>query len=396
MHTSQHELATQLWQTDQKLVACQGRLTSANLELNRRRAAAEQHTQELNYVRRQLEREQRERSVVDAELTAAKRAAGMAVGATAGGGERELVLRAQVEEAQERAKHFSSENERLQDEISRLTRAVEAKGDAGAAALEASRLREERQSLALELHNQKQVAAHARVEADEAKRAMAAIDGLRASLREGERALGAARSEVESLSAERAAMLQEHAALLSQAQVCARPSTRLPVCPFAGAGGARPTRAVAGGLPAPAALRAPPPPLPAISIRCHHPPSLVDSPFPRGLASVPRQSMASELEAVRLSHSQVSEQKLAVIERLNSTEHALSALRAELAKREEDFQVKCRDAPPPPFSRRGMAVARARPNVSPLTSTAPLLFWRDRPPSRGAALLMLRRDRRST
>ena len=38
-------------------------------------------------------------------------------------------------------------------------------------------------------------------------------------------------------------------------------------------------------------------------------------------------------------NGQVSEQKLALLERLNSTEHTLSALRGELQQREEDFQV---------------------------------------------------------
>ena len=51
------DLETRLWHAEQKNLDCQSKLTAANLELARHRAAAETHQQELNYTKRLLERE---------------------------------------------------------------------------------------------------------------------------------------------------------------------------------------------------------------------------------------------------------------------------------------------------------------------------------------------------
>ena len=77
---------------------------------------------------------------------------------------------------------------------------------------------EERHRLALGLHESKQAASAARAEAREAHAAMLSIDNLRDSLAESQAGMAAARNEVERLTAERAATLEEHGALLSQAK----------------------------------------------------------------------------------------------------------------------------------------------------------------------------------
>jgi chromosome segregation ATPase len=122
--------------------------------------------------------------------------------------------------------------------------------------------------LALELHEAKQQEGVAKAEAAEARLSLASVDGLRARLSESSTELSAARREVERLTAERAATLEEHGALLEQAR-----------------------------------------------------------------------SLATELEESRQAHSQLSEQKLALFERINATEHTLATLRSELGRREEDFEV---------------------------------------------------------
>ena len=57
----QHELETRVWQTDQKLIDAQSKLTAVHLELARAKSAAEDMGRELSYHQRLLEREQREK-----------------------------------------------------------------------------------------------------------------------------------------------------------------------------------------------------------------------------------------------------------------------------------------------------------------------------------------------
>ena len=45
------------------------------------------------------------------------------------------------------------------------------------------------------------------------------------------------------------------------------------------------------------------------------------------------------MDGVRSAHHQLAEQKLALVERLHAMEQTLGALRAELQRREDDFQV---------------------------------------------------------
>ena len=90
---------------DQKLVEAQCKLTTANLELQRLRASADQHTQEMSYVRRLLEREQRERSSLESEVHALRNS--LKSGSSArieppSDSERVLLLKAQLEDAQNR------------------------------------------------------------------------------------------------------------------------------------------------------------------------------------------------------------------------------------------------------------------------------------------------------
>ena len=63
-----HDAETRLWQAEHKLVDAQSKLTGANLEIQRLRSAAEQHDHDMLYVRRLLEREQREKNALEAEV----------------------------------------------------------------------------------------------------------------------------------------------------------------------------------------------------------------------------------------------------------------------------------------------------------------------------------------
>ena len=69
--------------------------------------------------------------------------------------------------------------------------------------------------------------------------------------------------------------------------------------------------------------------------------------------------MAAEIDNGRASHAQLSEQKLALAERLNATEHTLTALREEIRQREDDFQVGVGGPPP-----RACLLRRARPRTA--------------------------------
>ena len=275
------DLDKRLWQSDQKLIDTQGKLTSANLELQRLRSNAETHNHELSMVKRMLEREQREKAPLQAELTSLKeqlksmqsKSGGKAAspggdGSLTASGERVLLLKAQLEEAGERSKVFAKEAERLRDEVSKLKAALEQKGEAGVLLKELTAVKDERVRLALELHEAKATASRCKEEAAEARQQMAAVAQLREALDEAVTSRDAARAEVERLSSQGAASQEEHGALLKQAR-----------------------------------------------------------------------GMADELESLRSSNAQLAEQKLALIERLNATESTLSALRTELGKREDDFQV---------------------------------------------------------
>ena len=183
-----------MWQTDQKLIDAQCKLTAANLELQRLRTAGEQHAQEMSYVRRLLEREQRERASADAELHALRQASRKdgAIRADAGPSdavqsERVLLLKAQLDESQERSRTFASESDRLRDEVAQLRRALGERGESGELRSELSHLRDERVRLALELHDSKQVAANARAEAAHATEQVKVVDSLREAHRQARR-----------------------------------------------------------------------------------------------------------------------------------------------------------------------------------------------------------------
>ena len=217
------DLEMRLWQADQKQVDAQSKLTAANLELARLRAAAETHQQELNYTKRLLEREQRDRHPLEAELHATKdllRAERHArrVDAEGATGERLLLLKAQLEDAAERAQRLQAENERLRDEAAAARKAVDLKGEGAKLQLDANQLKEERLRLALELHEAKQDAAKAKHDAAESREALRSVDGMRATLAESQAALTAARRDVERLVGERAAALEEHGEVLQQAK----------------------------------------------------------------------------------------------------------------------------------------------------------------------------------
>ena len=246
--TSRHSRRTEdmekrLWQAEQKLIDMQGKLTSAHLELKRLRSGAETHAQELSMAKRIQEREQRERAPLLAELTSLReqlRSGGGGGGASVGGGgsggvgggggdgggkpsvrspvsaESVLLLRAQLEEAGERSKTFATEADRLRDEVSKLKRALEHKGEAGMLLKELSEVKDERVRLALELHAAKSTASHCRAEAAEARQQMATVAQLREQYAEAARSRDAARAEVERLAGERAASLEEHGQLLQQ------------------------------------------------------------------------------------------------------------------------------------------------------------------------------------
>lgn len=217
------DLENRLWHADQKILDCQTKLTAANLELARLRAGAETHQQELNYTKRLLEREQRDRQPLEAELHASKellKAERQARRADAEGptGDRLMLLKAQLEEATDRLHTLHGENERLRDEATAARRAVDLKGEGATVQLDAQRLKEERYKLALELHEAKTDLAKAKHDANEAQAAMRSVDGLRSTLSESQIALTSARREVERLVGERQAMLEEHGELLEQAK----------------------------------------------------------------------------------------------------------------------------------------------------------------------------------
>lgn len=221
-----HELETRLWQADQKLVDAQCKLTTANLELSRLRSSAEQHAQEVSYVRRLLEREQRERSSLEAEASALrhslKSATRNAGPSSSVESERVLLLKAQLEEAQERGRALSTEVERRREEVEQLKGAIAQRGEPAELRSELSVVRDERVRLALELHEAKQTATAAKAEAAHANHQMVAIDSLRASYAAETSELGRSRVEVSQLQDERSRLLEEHATLLNQAQGMAR------------------------------------------------------------------------------------------------------------------------------------------------------------------------------
>jgi len=77
-----------MWQSEQKLIDTQGKLTSANLELQKLRGAADTCAHELSMARRIQEREQRERAPLLAELASLREQlrATQAKGSGSGGG----------------------------------------------------------------------------------------------------------------------------------------------------------------------------------------------------------------------------------------------------------------------------------------------------------------------
>ena len=220
----QHDLEMRLWHADQKLIDTQSKLTGANLELAKFRQASEAHQQEASYTQRLLEREQRERTRLETELAGTKDSHRLSLGgggrtslgAPGSAGERGAILRAQLEEAQERAGAFAQEVAHLKQQLRQLNQALSARGNEGELLKELSTVKDERVRLALELHEAKSTASKAKHAAAEATSRMRAVDGLRDSLAETSAGMAAARAEVERLTAERAAALEEHGALLAQ------------------------------------------------------------------------------------------------------------------------------------------------------------------------------------
>ena len=293
----QHEIEAQLWKTDQKLLDTQAKLTAANLQLSKEKAAAESQSQSQRQVELRLEREQRKSADLADELEVCKhslktakqtsailgasnRGGGggrLSSGGTPGGGrgsvggvggdedERVLLLRARLEEANERARAFQTESASLRDEVSALKTALHNKGGLADGALQQqlAGVKAERMRLALELHEAKSTAKEARAQAADAHASLSALDGVREALNESRSGMAAARAEAERLALERAQSLSEHGEVLSRAK-----------------------------------------------------------------------ELAGELESTRASHAQLAEQKLALLERLTATEHTLTALRNELARRE--------------------------------------------------------------
>jgi len=272
-----HDAETRLWQAEHKLVDAQSKLTGANLEIRRLRSAAEQHDHDMLYVRRLLEREQREKNALEAEVLSLrqqlKRASPRKVGFGDGAdgaveGERIMLLKAQLEDATERSKAHIAEVDRLRDEVERLRGCLNDHREPGQLRSELAHVRDERVRLALELYEAKQAAVSAHAQAQHATQQVAAVDALRASTSEAQAQLAESRAHVSGLHEEHTSLQHEYNHVLGMAQ-----------------------------------------------------------------------QLADELQRVRHEHGQVAEQKLALIERLNATEHTLSALRHELKQREDDFQV---------------------------------------------------------
>ncbi len=221
-----------MWQSEQKLVDAQCKLTGANLELQRLRAAAEQHDHDMLYVRRLLEREQREKAALEAESLslrqelkrASPRKGGGGGGSGHGGvdgaleGERVMLLKAQLEDATERSKAHIAEAERLRDEVERLRICLNDHREPGQLRSELSHVRDERVRLALELHEAKQAAVTAQAQAQHATQQVAAVDALRASTSEAQAQLAESRAQVSALHDEHTSLQHEYNQVLAKAQ----------------------------------------------------------------------------------------------------------------------------------------------------------------------------------
>ena len=129
-----------------------------------------------------------------------------------------VLLRPQLEEANDRARALSTEVSTLREEAAKLKAALASRGEAGQLLKELTVVKDERVRLALELHEAKSIAAKAREESADAWQALRAVDQLRDSLAESSAGMAAARAEVERLTSERHATLTEHGELLEQAQ----------------------------------------------------------------------------------------------------------------------------------------------------------------------------------
>lgn len=198
-----------MWQAEQKLVDAQCKLTQSNLELQRLRAGAEQSGNELLYVRRLYEREQREKAALDAEVHSLRQQLkrqqqqlgagsvnGNGEGDGGGGAEREALLKAQLEDATERSRAHITEAERLREEVERLRGCLADHREPGQIRHELSHVRDERVRLALELHEAKQHAISSQVQAAHANEQVAAVDALRASTNEANALLAESRAQV--------------------------------------------------------------------------------------------------------------------------------------------------------------------------------------------------------
>ena len=282
---------------DQKMVEMQGKLTAVNLELQRVKATSEHQAQEVSHLRRLLEREKRDKVALEAEVASARNAAVKPPGSSGG----DTGAAGGLSSA-ERATLLEAQLEAAHDRVQAMS-------------TESERLRDECERLRGALSDRGAPGAmSSELHYVREERVRLALE-----LRQAKQTALAARSE-----ASHAA--QQVAAVDALRSSHAEESKRLIEC-----------RDECNRL---AQERA----------------KLVEE---HSTLLEEAQAMAAEIDNGRASHAQLSEQKLALAERLNATEHTLTALREEIRQREDDFQVGV--AGPPP---RACLLRRARPRTA--------------------------------
>jgi chromosome segregation ATPase len=273
-------LECELWQQDQKLVSTQGKLTTANLEIQRLKLLLETEERDSNYAKRQYEAERRDWAAKNEALRAVLQQTGNGHAAARGSSPRSSPVRAPasrerpslavLDEGSLLVEQAGAEAARLRDEVDVLRAALEARGDVGELQSDLMLVRAERVRLALEVHQARTEAATARAAAAEATEAAAAASSEIDAMRDGEaklrEALTEASADLERSAEDNEKLLAEHARLYEHAQ-----------------------------------------------------------------------TLGESLESTRLERASLREEKLQLMERLNGAEHSAAAMRAELARHDEDF-----------------------------------------------------------